>query len=66
MNFYGHTANDATGKQLPESSGLWQLLRIHLLNVAALARRFAEPFGLALQAELAGLLHDFENGPTKI
>ncbi len=36
----------------------WQILATHLRNVATLARRFAEPLGLADEAELAGLLHD--------
>ncbi|MGA4578239.1 CRISPR-associated endonuclease Cas3'' [Limisphaera sp. VF-2] len=49
---------DAEGRPLPESSGRWQPLADHLRNVAALARRFAEPLGLAAEAELAGLLHD--------
>jgi len=33
-------------------------LATHLRNVASLARRFAEPLGLADEAELAALLHD--------
>ncbi|MCX7866121.1 MAG: CRISPR-associated helicase Cas3' [Limisphaera sp.] len=56
--YYAHTAVDAEGRPLPESSGRWQPLAEHLRNVAALARRFAEPLGLAAEAELAGLLHD--------
>ncbi len=56
MNHYAHTANDAHGKALPESA--WQPLHEHLRNVAALARRFAEPLGCRDEAELAGLLHD--------
>jgi HD superfamily phosphohydrolase YqeK len=39
-------------------SGRWQPLAEHLRNVAALARDFATPLGLAAEAELAGLLHD--------
>ncbi len=58
MSYYAHTAEGLDGKRLPESSGLWQPLKDHLRNVAALARRFAEPLGLANEAELAGLLHD--------
>ena len=56
MTYYGHTADDNAGRRLPE--GHWQLLREHLRNVARLAKQFAEPLGLAEEAELAGLLHD--------
>jgi len=56
--FYAHTAEDENGNPLPESSGKWQPLATHLRNVAALARQFAEPMGLAAEAEAAGLLHD--------
>lgn len=56
MEYYGHTADDENGRRLPESN--WQLLRDHLRNVAELAKQFAEPMGLAQEAELAGLLHD--------
>lgn len=58
MQFYAHTANDDFGKKVPESSGNWQPLSVHLRNVADLARRFAAPIGFADEAELAGLLHD--------
>jgi len=58
MKFYAHTAEDDTGKRLPESSGKWQPLRTHLRNVANLAKQFAAPLGLSAEAELAGLLHD--------
>lgn len=58
MRAYAHTAEDNLGHPLPESSGLWQPLSVHLRNVATLARRFAGPLGLADEAELAGLLHD--------
>ena len=34
------------------------MLRDHLQNVAHLAKQFAQPLGLAREAELAGLLHD--------
>jgi len=56
MEFYAHTAEDPNGVRLPEAQ--WQLLRDHLRNVAHLAKNFAEPLGLAPEAELAGLLHD--------
>jgi len=58
MKFYAHTANDELGKPLPETSGKWQPLSVHLRNVADLAQKFAAPLGLAAEAELAGLLHD--------
>jgi len=58
MKFYAHTANDGYGKPLPEHSGKWQLLDVHLRNVADLAQEFAAPFDLAAEAEFAGLLHD--------
>ncbi len=58
MTYYAHTALDADGRLLPESSGRWQPLAVHLRNVATLARQFAEPLGLGTEAELAGLLHD--------
>lgn len=57
MDYYAHTAQGPDGR--PDKDRLrWQLLRDHLRNVASLARRFAEPLGLADEAELAGLLHD--------
>jgi len=58
MTCYAHTANGPDGKPLPETSGYWQLLSVHLRNVADLAKRFAEPLLLDKEAELAGLLHD--------
>ena len=58
MNYYAHTAEDENGDRLPESSGKWQPLHIHLRNVATLAKGFAEPLGLGNEAEFAGLLHD--------
>ncbi len=54
--YYAHTAEGPDGKRLAESS--WQLLAVHLRNVADLAKRFATPLGLAAEAEMAGLLHD--------
>jgi len=59
MNFYAHTAEDEQGKPLPEESGKWQRLSVHLRSVANMAKKFAEPFAMATEAELAGLLHDF-------
>ncbi|MCW5552882.1 MAG: CRISPR-associated helicase Cas3' [Verrucomicrobiae bacterium] len=58
MKFYAHTANDGFGRPLPEHSGKWQPLDVHLRNVAELAQEFAVPLGLGAEAELAGLLHD--------
>ncbi|MDP2137903.1 MAG: hypothetical protein Q8J74_08615 [Candidatus Didemnitutus sp.] len=56
MPFYAHTAEDANGQPLPESSGQWQPLADHLKNVADLAARFAAPFGASDEARLAGFL----------
>ncbi len=56
--YYAHTAEDAAGNRLPESSGQWQPLAAHLRNVAELAAKFAAPFGASGEAHLAGLLHD--------
>lgn len=58
MTYYAHTAEDAEGRALPESSGKWQPLRDHLRNVAEMAAKFAAPFGASDEARLAGLLHD--------
>ena len=58
QRYYAHTAEDAQGKRLPESSGRWQPLADHLRNVAELAATFAAPFGASDEARLAGLLHD--------
>ena len=58
MTYYAHTATGEDGKPLPEDSGKWQSLATHLSSVADLAGRFAEPFNLAEEARLAGLLHD--------
>jgi len=55
--FFAHTATGPDGRPDPDQSH-WQTLRDHLRNVARIARRFAEPLGLADDAELAGLLHD--------
>ncbi len=56
--YYAHTAHDENGIRLPESSGQWQPLSTHLLNVARIAKEFATPLGLGDEAELAGLMHD--------
>lgn len=58
MTYHAHTAEDTRGNPLPESSGQWQPLAVHLCNVAKLAKQFAAPLGLSAEAELAGLLHD--------
>jgi CRISPR-associated helicase Cas3/CRISPR-associated endonuclease Cas3-HD len=57
MTAYAHTATDAQGKPISDTSK-WQLLRQHLEKVAHLARDFARPLGMEAEAELAGLLHD--------
>lgn len=60
MIYYAHTAEDAVGTRLPESSGKWQKLADHLSQVADLAAKFAAPMGpeASAEARLAGLLHD--------
>jgi CRISPR-associated endonuclease/helicase Cas3 len=58
MPYYAHTAEDENGNRLPESSGKWQLLHVHLRKVAELAAKFAAAFGAEEEAYLAGLLHD--------
>lgn len=50
-DYLAHSAN-AGGR------GVSEPLREHLLRVAELARRFAEPFSCESQAHTAGLLHD--------
>lgn len=57
MDYYAHTAQGPDARPDKDRSR-WQLLRDHLVNVARIARRFADPLGLADEAELAGLLHD--------
>lgn len=57
MIYYAHTANGPDGRPDPDQSR-WQKLADHLRRVAALAKQFAVPLGLAAEAELAGLLHD--------
>jgi len=57
MPHYAHTADFPDGSRNPDESG-WQLLSVHLRNVAELAAGFAAPFGAADEARLAGLLHD--------
>ncbi len=56
MPYYAHTADDEHGNRLPESSGKWQPLDVHLRNVASIAAKFAAPFGASEEACLAGLL----------
>jgi CRISPR-associated endonuclease/helicase Cas3 len=57
MIYYAHTAKTAQGEPDPDKSK-WQPLKDHLRKVAKMAATFAEPLGLAAEAELAGLLHD--------
>src|SRR5437016_2357357 len=58
MDYYAHTATLPDGK--PDlNKNRWQSLSTHLSNVAQLAKTFAAPLGLAAEAKLAGLLHDF-------
>jgi CRISPR-associated endonuclease/helicase Cas3 len=57
MIAYAHTATDANGKSLPDTS-LWQTMPDHSLKVAARAKLFARPMHMEADAELAGLLHD--------
>lgn len=57
MNYHAHTAEGPDGRPDPDQSR-WQKLSDHLRAVAELARKFAEPLGLAEEAELAGWLHD--------
>jgi hypothetical protein len=47
MDYYAHTAQDADGRPLPESSGRWQPLAGHLRTVAALAGACAASPNLA-------------------
>ncbi|MBI4801334.1 MAG: CRISPR-associated helicase Cas3' [Elusimicrobia bacterium] len=59
--YYAHTKTDPDGYPAPQNA--WQPLKDHLLNVAALSRRFAEEArpgdkSFASAAEAAGLLHD--------
>jgi CRISPR-associated endonuclease/helicase Cas3 len=50
---------------LAEEQVGWQPLPVHLLNVARMAKRFAEPSRLDVEAELAGLLHDLGKYSTR-
>src|SRR6266481_4383355 len=56
MNYYAHTAEDESGKRLPEQQ--WQPLARHLCNVAKLAKGFGCPLGIEAEAEFVGSLHD--------
>ncbi|MBN2619657.1 CRISPR-associated endonuclease Cas3'', partial [candidate division WOR-3 bacterium] len=49
--YYAHRLEDKPREE-------WQRLDEHLKNVAALARKFAKPFGAGNWAYAAGLLHD--------
>ncbi|GBE31717.1 MAG TPA: HD domain-containing protein [Nitrospirae bacterium] len=53
-SYYAHSLD---GRPVSE----WQLLDEHLLNVAELARTFAEEFGAGEWAYLAGLWHDIKS-----
>jgi CRISPR-associated endonuclease/helicase Cas3 len=57
VNYYAHTAVKSDGTPDPDTAR-WQLLYTHLRDVAELAKRFAEPLGLAAEGQTAGLLHD--------
>ncbi len=57
MKYFAHTANRSDGRSDPNTEH-WQLLSDHLCNVAKLAKEFATPLGLSIEAEMAGLLHD--------
>ncbi len=57
VKFYAHTATLPDGANDPKTER-WQLLSDHLRNVADLAEEFGDPFGMAAEARLAGLLHD--------
>jgi CRISPR-associated endonuclease Cas3-HD len=57
VKFYAHTATLPDGTNDPNTEH-WQLLSDHLRKVADLAEEFADPFGMAAEAKLAGLLHD--------
>jgi CRISPR-associated endonuclease Cas3-HD len=57
VNYYAHTAVRWDG--MPDQNlANWQSLSTHLRKVAELAGKFAEPLGVAQEAQLAGLLHD--------
>lgn len=63
MIAYAHTAKDENGIPLPRDSGKWQPLHTgtgdgHLERVAFWAATFADAFGAADWARLAGLWHD--------
>jgi CRISPR-associated endonuclease/helicase Cas3 len=58
MKFYAHTVEDAEGIKIPESSGLWQPLSVHLNNVSHISGIFGRAFGIEEEAAYGGLLHD--------
>jgi CRISPR-associated helicase Cas3/CRISPR-associated endonuclease Cas3-HD len=55
--YYAHSAPTGTALWSSTKDG-WEPLRDHLEDVAQQAASFAEPFGAAAEARLAGLLHD--------
>jgi CRISPR-associated endonuclease/helicase Cas3 len=57
MSFYAHTAELPDGSRDP-CQRHWQPLKTHLRNVADLAEKFAASFDFAVEAKLAGFLHD--------
>lgn len=58
MDYYAHTSEDSNGAKLPESSGSWQPLSVHLINVSNISGLFGRAFGIEEEAAYAGLLHD--------
>lgn len=57
MNYYAHSTVELE-RTLNQNKGNWQLLWIHLREVAELAASFAESFNASEYAKLAGYLHD--------
>lgn len=58
MSYFAHSGS-------PHDKSDWQILKDHLLAVAALAAQRAKPFGLERPAYLAGLLHDLGKYSSK-
>ncbi len=51
MVFYAHSNKE-------EDKGKWHLLKKHLLDTAAIASKYAEPFGAEKMTYVTGLFHD--------